>query len=227
MKKLLVALLCLLLFGLWACVQTPLEEISTTDITITIVATTEHTENVMENTLVTTTTSQTSENDPIAEVLRSYPIEFMGSHFQEFTRYYALHTINGNEVLMLGVKERDTIFLDVVYVIRDGIAVQQRQVMWGGGLRWDSFPPVLFENETIRLGRDSEGVLVFHYYRFEDGELKPQIRLTDSFGDYYLYPTQGSRIDITREEFEQRKQEMEGNGQTIEIDWQPLAEFGR
>ena len=200
MKKLFSALLCLLLMsGLYACgAITPRE-------------------NGMKS-------------DPIAEVLRSYPIEFMGSHFQEFTRYYALHTIDGNEVLLLGVEERGTIFLDVIYVIQNDTAIQQERIMWGGGLRWASFPPALFENGTIRVGNDmdADSALIFRYYRFDNSELRPRVRLIKEcdIHHFYSYPSQ-ERIQITREEFERRKQEMEGNGQTIEIDWRPLSEFGR
>ena len=221
MKKLFIALLCMLLVGLYACGEIIPRDTDTT--------TTENTGNDMENTTnaATATTNQTSENDPVAEVLQSYPEYFMNDISQEVPRYYALHTIDGNEVLLLGMRDYGIIYLNIVYVIQNSVAVQQEQIRWGGGEWRGSFPPSFFKNGTIRVGRDSEGELIFHYYRFEDGELKPQIRLTDSYGDYYLYPTQGSRIDITREEFEQRKQEMEGDGQTIEIDWRPLAEFGR
>jgi len=170
--------------------------------------------------------------EPFSEVIQTYPPHFTNDVFQEASRYFALHTIDGNEVLLMGVREDHfhITFLEKVYVLQNGVVIQQKELMWGGGEFWGSLAPVLFENGTIRVGRNNEDDLIFFYYRFEDGELEFQISLTEMVDGRFLYRnttmSPAPVNSITREEFERLRQEMEGNGQTVEFNWHPLAELG-
>jgi hypothetical protein len=78
--------------------------------------------------------------------------------------------------------------------------------------------------------RGGEGVESTFYYRFEGGQLKLQIDLVNAWGDYYqAYDIDrvGLGTPITKAEYDRVKAEMEGDGQVVEIDWKPLAEYGR
>ena len=73
----------------------------------------------------------------------------------------------------------------------------------------------------------------------ENGELKYQLGLVeeefyggtlgDSFNSYYrINPSNTSkRISIKKREYNRLKKQFEGDGQVVEIDWKPLAEYGR
>jgi len=146
-------------------------------------------------------------------------------------RYYFLYDLDGNDTkeLLLGQAWGEDIYLYAVYAIKNGIAVRQEEY-WYDPQRGN--PPLLYKNGIIRVEADGDTML--QYYRFEDGELKFQIMLIDDYspvfdsGNYKRVDEKGgfSKI-ITKAEFDRLQKEFEGDGQVIELDWKPLAEYGR
>jgi len=142
---------------------------------------------------------------------------------------YALYDIDGNgtnELLLgtgdSGYADKDDLIISI-FTIQDGVAVQQRNVP----------SPTLLKNGTIWTGGESGSGIFHEYYRFEDGSLKLQTGISeynsidkDERGRFQSFPD-GRRIDITEEEFERVRKEFEGDGQVVELDWKPLAEYGR
>ena len=122
------------------------------------------------------------------------------------------------------------ICLIAVYTIHDGVAVLQ-EGYWADSQRGS--PPLLYKNGTLKEFNDYDDKM-FAYYRFENGELKYQTMLIDNFSEElnsgFYYRSDGigrpSKV-ITKEEFELVQKEFEGDGQVIELDWKPLAEYGR
>jgi len=142
------------------------------------------------------------------------------------TQYYTLYDIDGNgtKELLLGSEEWGALVLIIIYAIQDGVAVEQRfRVMGEGG---SAFPSLLFENGVIRVDSGDDSGRYIIYYCFENGALICPTALVDRYGEYYLddgWPG----TPITKEEFDRVQREMEGDGQTVALDWKPLAEYGR
>ena len=243
MKRLFIALLCSALFvGLYACMQTEPERGTTTEATVKNtheINTKEATTELIVETIVTTKASiptaitiKISENDPFFEIVRTHTKIYndrLNNNFYAPTPYYTFYDIddNGTKALFLGIDGgRLGIYFDTIYVIQKEVIVAQEQFKFD----FDDYhvkPPSMFMNGTIRSNHDVDSELRFAYYRFEDGEFRLQIRLIDDFGEYYRsHGYHASREPITKEEFERLKQELEGDGQVVELDWKPLAEFG-
>jgi len=54
--------------------------------------------------------------------------------------------------------------------------------------------------------------------------------LIDDYGQCYrfnIYVDEFPGTPITKAEFDRVQKEFEGDGQTVELDWKPLAEYGR
>ena len=125
----------------------------------------------------------------------------------------------GTQALLLGA---DGALFDV-YVIQNGIAVQQELFLGDQG------PTMLFKTGTIRTVTGYDGPLLFSYYRFEDGVLKFQVDLYDDEGEYYRTDNKDGWQEklISKEEFDRLQKEYEGDGQEVQLDWKPLAEYGK
>ena len=169
---------------------------------------------------------KTDKNDPYSYVVKEH-YRYMKSDSFGRMYYYAFYDIDGNgtEELLLGIDSGWGKSLYAIYTIKNGGAVQQKQYITDPV----SDPPsLLFQNGTIRSDGNYDGVLDFSYYCFENSELKFQTLLTNDYGSYYrLYVQYGPSKSITKEEFNRVKKEFEGDGQTVELDWKPLAEYGR
>ena len=209
MKKLFIALLCLLFVGLCACGGTPSELVI------------------------------------YSKVIRKYKLfsyanSFLGGSVYHPVHNYALYDIdsNGTKELLVGSKMYpslgDDIALLYLYTIRDEKAVDTGFVFWDGS----SLQPLLFQNGTIKTV-DAEMDWI-SYYRFEGDELKLQVCLEDHSGRYewwlrteqpgdppppYITVDPEERTPLTQEEFERLREDMEGDGQVVEIDWKPLKEY--
>lgn len=179
-----------------------------------------------------------NENDPYSSVVKelydevlSHSIDMNYDFISE--QHFALYDVDGNGVneLLLGVEmwEDGEITLHSICAIQNGVAMKPIS-LWTD----DDSPVVLFDNATIMTKRASDNERRITYYRFEDGELKYQtgLRYGDDYsleyddGEYYRRES-GEYIPITKEEFDRVKQEMEGDGQVVELDWKPLAEYGQ
>jgi len=164
---------------------------------------------------------KTNKKDPYSYVIKEY------YDLNAYARYYALYDIDGNgtQELLMGVDHWGYIGLVAVYIIQNDVAIEQ-ELWW-----MDEQPPnLLFKNGTVRgEGSGNEGILSYGYYRFEAGELKWQISLNINNGEYFKrYPSDPMKfIPIDEEEYECLKLEFEGDGQIVELDWKPLAEYGR
>jgi len=258
MKKSLVALLCFLLLGLWACGQPPSEEATTNNIITPeeITHMTEQTENDIEDTTVATT-HQINEADPFFHVLQAY-----ASLLQDPERARALDNMNeeqrrqalaqGFEMLpaenaflswwnyLSDQHEKNYAFYDMdgsgtmallfwggglidVYVIQNDVAVQQRSFPRGtesGSDTWLLETGVIISNNDINNSRS--------FYRFENGALKLQAILTSRTGIGYIYiQADGSETSITWEEHVQLMEEYGVWEARAQLNWQPLAAFGR
>ena len=142
------------------------------------------------------------------------------------TQYYTLYDIDGNgtKELLLGSEEWGELALIIIYAIQNGVAVEQQfSVMGEGG---SAFPSLLFENGVIRVDSGDDSGRYIIYYRFESGALICPTALVDRYGEYYLNDGWPG-TPITKEEFDNLQKEFEGDGQTVALDWKPLADYGR
>ena len=228
MKKLLIALFCLLLAGLCGCGQIASEKMQTT--------TTLQENNVQSTTKILTiqteptgvfptTQNKPNESKPYAKEIN----EIIKAHADrpEQTTYvrFALHDIDGDgkKELLLGLTDWG---FTTVYTVQDGVAVMQRALLIDTA---ENLPPRLFANGTIRRDSNINGRIYYDYFHFENGELKfysmllnDNGNLIHSFTKHIIDGTQ-----ITKEEFDRLQKEMEGDGQVVDLDWKPLAEYGR
>jgi len=141
--------------------------------------------------------------------------------------HYVLYDLDGNGTneLLLGFKEWGLV---EVYSIQNGVAVRQEESSLLDPA--EVSPPLLFKNGVIRVNWNTDGAPRIAYYRFEDGELKRSTTLIDNFGQYYrynMYADQFPGASITKAEFNRLQKEFEGDGQVVELDWKPLAEYER
>lgn len=201
MKRVLVILLCLLLMILGACGPTPPKE---------------------------TTKTIESESIPHFDILKPY-YDYVNNDPNSIPYYYFLYDIdnNGTDELLIGVGYPASICIESVYAVRDGVMVpQEKFFVYGGDL--NICPSLIYNNGTVRVD-DNEGIQTFAYYQFEDGVLMLQtILFVDSYMDEY-YRREYGNIDIplTKEEFDLVQKEYEGDGQVVELNWKPLAEYGK
>jgi len=198
MKKLLVLALCLLLLCLCACGP------------------------------------KVSKSDPFSYVVKDYcnRMKDDGVRYDYdghlITVKYALWDIDDNNtkaLLLYGLWFYD------VYVIKDGVAVLQQSFKKEDDA--DDLDASLLENGTIMVtAYQKEGnriETVNSFYHFKDGELKLQAKLIGVFGGNYFYAsTDDNRIPITEEEYVQLMEEYaKGGFESPDLDWKPLAEYGR
>ena len=224
MKKVFVALLCLLLTGLCACGPAATKKESTT----TTIPETEP----AEISTPSSTTIKPSKSDPYSDAIKAY-VEKIGmyGYGKLENQCYVLYDIDGDgtKELLLGNADEDWgTYLNCVYTIQDGVAVKQNQY-FSPIPEYSTPPPLLFQNGTIKGVTDLDGPQLSRYYRFKNGELKFQIALVDGYGKSSCSYNQNKwdNIPLTVEEMKQIKKEMEGDGQVVELDWKPLAEYGR
>jgi len=172
--------------------------------------------------------------DVVETILKNYdedPSQMERTH-------YDLYDIDGNGTneFLQGMDIWGVSYLTNIYTIKDGVAVWQ-EAFGTTGEGGSTLPSTLFKNGTIRVDCVDDGMRFFYYYyRFVDGELKFQTLLIYEQGDEYLQATY-SRINvidrpspstpITKAEFDRLQKEFEGDGQVVELDWKPLAEYGR
>ena len=170
---------------------------------------------------------ETDKSDPYSYVIKeSYDHLNDGHEGYASLQFYSFYDVdsNGTKELLLGAKESYGICIYAIYAIRNGVAVKQDQFF----LISDELPSLLFKNGTIRSDHNDEGDLYYCYYQFEKEKLKFQTTLIDYDGQHYRDNTyKGSSLGtpITKQEFERVKKEFEGNGQVVELDWKPLAEY--
>jgi hypothetical protein len=149
-----------------------------------------------------------------------------------------LYDIDGDGVneLLLGSdhmlpEHLDDIWFSDVHKIQNGVAVQQKlDVDY-----WVS--AILFENGTIGVkfkfaGSGLENVFESIYYCFGNGELKLQDEIRDQDGKYFrwilsVYPLEDPLEPLTKQQYDALVKKYEGNGKVVELDWKPVAEYGR
>jgi len=199
--------------------------------TVTITQKTNNNETIIETIIATTPTTKAKigENDLYINVIDTYPDHLVDDYSHMGNRYFALYDVDGNgtKELFLGA-ENEWLgkYFDVIYTIRNGNTVWQEQFTVSGYQAYIS--PSVFKNGTIRTVHNNDGALSNNYYRFENGELKFQTRLLNDLGEYFrFFAYQGTRTPITKAEYDRVQKEFEGDGQVIELDWKPLAEYGR
>ncbi|MCL2299096.1 MAG: hypothetical protein FWC27_02980, partial [Firmicutes bacterium] len=197
--------------------------------------TTPHPTRTTEPTTESTVTITADKDDPLSYVVEEY-LEMYNEILNDnnqymLPHYYFLYDVddNGTKELLIGMEWWDQISLYVVYTIQNGEAVLQK------GFRPDPMsggPAMLFKNGTIR-SVDEWGYIIA-YHRFEDGELRWQTTLIDNYdpqfdiGQYYCVDVPDDpQKTITKAEFDRVRNEFEGDGQVVELDWKPLAEYGR
>jgi len=238
MKKLLIALLCLSFIGLAACEQ--MTDMTDEDPRISRPATNDLPSEYAPFFYVIEAYAALIQSPRWAERLGNMDEEQRKSEFvrnfemlQEeaflsFETYrlddrrflYAFYVANdGTRVLLLNGGG----ILDI-YTIQNGIAVQQKSFYFDRE-RSDFGPEVSLQKNgnIVHVGSD------YRFYRFENGVLKHLATLTGRPGVGYIYVrTNGSEIPISQEERHQLLLEYLGDGwERAQLDWHPLAEFGR
>jgi len=115
------------------------------------------------------------------------------------------------------------VYLRGVCSIQDGVVVRQNLQLGEADT-----PPVVFKDGTIKCEfRDYTPRLYIYYYHFENGEIKTRIWLFEANGEYFISDEKRTYEPILKEEFERLQKAFEGDGQTVELDWRPLAEWGQ
>ena len=239
MKKLYIALLCILFAGLYACntVSEKTKKATTTVATEKISQET-NTEGTPRKANVSSTVEiKTNMSDPYSYIAKEYYDVFKANIYAHAQRY-TLYDIdsNGTEELLLGGENYSGRQLYAVYTIQNGVAVQQKQFtdpLISSDVTSHQFS--LFSNGYIKVALQGIPGIAIKYYQFENGELVLKTRLLgigDSDYDIeYRHDINENgnwqSKSITEEEFEQMQKEIEGDGQTVELDWRPLAEWGK
>ena len=188
------------------------------------------TETAASGPFVTAAQINPNENDPYSSIIKDrYDLLFDESIYA-YGRYYALHDIDGDGIneLLLGYEAWDgKISLLAVYAIQNDEAMRQE------AFYTDPEYPVqsmIFQNGTIGSSGENDDEAFFAYYRFTEGELAllPDLiaAQANSETEYFL-AKKGEKTSISKAEYDRVKEEMEGDGQVVELDWKPLAEYGR
>jgi len=173
-----------------------------------------------------------AEVEPYSDAIIAYLALPPASDLYAGAEHYALCDIDndGTEELLFGKEYvNDEIRLYTIYAKKNGKLVRQKQfgtIGEGGSICQTS----LFKNGTVRVDRvDDEVEFYYYYFRFSGGRLKLQLLLLDNtyFIDNDYYDFTEAQIPITKEEFDRLRKEFEGDGQVVELDWKPLAEYGR
>jgi len=237
MKKLFIAFLCLLLIAFCACKQATSPEETTT-----VMISSEKTyESTTEEATTEKTTAgkdatnrygqpvveiKTSEDDPYSYEVKRLNDELNNNQSGYYSStFFALYDLNGNgaKELLLGDGDSDAILK--ILTIRNGVAVWQEEYKVNDIDEFD-VSTMVFKNGTIRV-KSERGVRYITYYRFENGELKRQMTLESNREGYFRSKRlEFNFIPITKDEFNRAQKEFEGDGQTVELDWKPLAEYG-
>jgi len=186
---------------------------------------------------VTTKTSKrkikTNKNDPYSYVIKEHYDLFFDKDIDPYVKHYVLYDLDrdGTNELLLGTEWWEGIGIFAVYSIKEGFAVRQEQFKLDPE---EVPPPSLFRSGTLRYDFYGEVGHGFIYYRFDSGELKKYMGLSIENDEYFRREYDHSKdpiavnfIPITEEEFNRLQKEFEGDGQVVELDWKPLAEYGR
>jgi len=172
----------------------------------------------------------TGNSDPYADIIKSIIKPYEGSPEQLKHQYYALYDIdrNGIDELLWGMDVYGGIGYNSVFTVRNDIVAQSDDSFSAYRFLEQARPTLLFANGTIRYEWDIEGTSRYCYCRFEAGELVLQIVLRTANDSYYHRdPVTYNEIPITKAEYDRMRKEMEGNGPVVELEWKPLAEYGR
>jgi len=231
MKMLLIALLCFLLLCLCACVATLPERTQLTSGEIPAQETMSSAstkESALKKTSEPMAFSSTNESKPekISEVLEEHCNKSLEE--DSFVQNYAFHDTKDGKISMLVISGEGSggkKLYDSIYSVQNDIAIRQEQFL----------PPelghnlstTLFLNGIIMNEIDDAGSRYYAYYGFENGVLTYQAGLLDEGNSYYCCFPDASRNSLTKAEFDRVKKEFEGDGQVVELDWKPLAEYGR
>lgn len=236
MKRLMYAMLCFLLTGLCACGQTkpPEKDIGTTEYTLL-------TTNMEKTSEMTTNTVAVKPNpsDPYSyvavDVLESGGNKPAGWSDGDYTLYDV--DSQGKQALLLGWKNSSG-QVSEIYTIEDGVAEQKLSIFDKMGQE----AIVIWKTGVISTGQ-SDGVV--WYYRFEEGQLKLIAGLGmyanwgDKSGGFRVDPTSGdsdfffdfipdgTEIPIGPDEYNAMIDEFLGDREPADLDWKPLAEYGR
>jgi len=173
-------------------------------------------------------TIKVNPDDPYSDVAKKiFHDEVNDFNYCEGYMYYALYDIDGNgtEEFIQGLGGGERKLINAVYAIQNGIALRQEEYWYPDVER--ALSALLFKNGTIRDINETDGELSFTYFRFENGALKRQTTLIDDYGEYYRFNLTIDKTRITKKEFNRLRKKYEGDGQVVELDWKPLAEYGR
>jgi len=137
---------------------------------------------------------------------------------------YAFHDTDGNGTIAL-LLASDSWGITDIFVIQNGIAAQLVSIDAGEAsvaffLSSGVFYHVVLTQDLRRETR---------FYRFEDGALVRFATLIAGVGgeNYYHILADGTEVSITRDQFNEISEEYLGNGEFKNLDWRPIAEFGR
>jgi len=231
MKRLFIAGLCLLFASLYACGKVTLPEETTTTTTMA------------ETTKIPTTTIAFKPNpdDPYSYVIAD-ALEESGNWLADRVwRYedYVLYDTDGKGTmaLLLGWENSEG-FICEIFTLRNGVAERKFSIPDGSN------------DHVIRMMKtgyiyteDLHGAGTTRgYYCFEDGQLRLAAGLggyEDVSGYFRVDPTDGERdfffgfvpdgteVPINDEECRRLVKEFVGDWEPAELDWKPLAEYGR
>ena len=224
MKKLFIVMLCMVFVVLCACGTTNPEETTTTE---EITAKSEKPSWVAAN-----------PDEPFAHVIEGI-IEEQGSSsgrpFISGCENYVLYSTDDTKALLLGW-ENPNGYIGEIYTFQDGIAERKLSIFDEQG----ECAIKMWKTGAISTGHSDGGA--GGWYRFENGQLKLIAGLGvygDGSGGYRVDPTGGERdlffsfnpdgteIRITADEYNGLWEELVGDLEPAELDWKPLAEYGR
>jgi len=219
MRKAFILLLCMLLAGLCACRGSVPEETT-----------------VEERT--TTFEIKTNPDDPFSYAIADVEVGDIWPIGRNWREDYALYDTDnqGTMALFLGIKNPDG-FINEIYILQNGVA---ERVLSADNASGDCVITMYKTGVICTDQLDGEGA--GGLYRFEDGQLKLIAGLGtygDERGGYRVGPTggekdfffdfipDGTEVYMSADEFNGLIEELLGDFEPMELDWKPLAEYGR
>ena len=247
MKKLFSIMLCLCFFLLCSCGGVEPDETPTTTAPITTTIAKKTAEMTAKAIASTYYEFSANPDDPFSYVVADRAVEG-GINWPvdcDWSSDYVLYDTDGKGTMALLLGTKNPIgMVREIYTVQDGV-VQRKLNANDYKNVGDAMIKVLKTGYiyTEKLN----GTPARRYYRFEDGQLKLVAGLSgygyDSNGNHLGYyridPTgkekdflfdiepDGTEIPISDEELQRLRKKFVGDGQVVELDWKPLAEYGQ
>ena len=253
-NKIIILVLCLTVF-LCSCTRSDNTDITTTNSTATTEITQQNSPtDFAETTQAEPTTVEipTNPNDPYSVFIKERYENIYAAqkaegakYFNEFDKhslncYYFIYDIDGNGVdeLILGdwkriggdIEDPDPpkkIMINTIYTLKDGKLIEQDLFNWW--LSESYLDTSILSNGVFKktCGAEKYNCSLYLYFSDDKMTFKETLIVLDDGQYAYNETPLGDDIYISEEEYNQKKQELEGDAEPIEINWKRIDEYGR